>query len=58
MKSLKQIVYLYRNELPGLCGMVTINHSENDDFNTLPSVEVTQVLPAQDMTDNGKRFFS
>ncbi|XP_014614125.1 PREDICTED: uncharacterized protein LOC106792305 isoform X2 [Polistes canadensis] len=44
-----------KNDLPGLCGMVTINHSDNDNFNTLPSIEVSQVPPLQDTIDNGKR---
>ncbi|KAI4502908.1 hypothetical protein M0802_001952 [Mischocyttarus mexicanus] len=44
-----------KNDLPGLCGMVTINHSDNDNFTTLPSIEVSQVPPSQDTIDNGKR---
>ncbi|XP_043504237.1 uncharacterized protein LOC122525480 isoform X5 [Polistes fuscatus] len=45
-----------KNDLPGLCGMVTINHSDNDNFNTLPSIEVSQVPPLQETIDNGKRI--
>ncbi|KAK2586445.1 hypothetical protein KPH14_010720 [Odynerus spinipes] len=43
-----------KSEFLGLPGMVTLNHSENEGFNTLPALEVSQVL-VQDTTDNGKR---
>lgn len=47
--------YYDRNEFLGLAGMVTLNNSETDGFNRIPTLDVTQVV-TQDANDGGKRF--
>lgn len=48
--------YYDRNEFLGLAGMVTLNNSETDDFNRIPTLDVSQII-TQDVND-GKRFLS
>lgn len=44
-----------KNEFLGLAGMVTLNNSENEGFNRIPTVDVSHVV-TQDAIDGGKRF--
>ncbi|XP_066598045.1 uncharacterized protein [Prorops nasuta] len=46
-----------KSEFQGLTGMVTINKSETEGFNRLPSADISQVI-TQDAMDNGKRTTS
>ncbi|XP_072745553.1 uncharacterized protein [Anoplolepis gracilipes] len=43
-----------KNEFLGLAGMVTLNNSETDGFNRIPTLDVSQIV-SQDVNDNGKR---
>ncbi|KAG7213763.1 hypothetical protein KM043_002986 [Ampulex compressa] len=43
-----------KNEFLGLAGMVTLNNSENEGFNRIPTLDVSQVV-TQDNVDGGKR---
>jgi len=47
--------YYDRSEFLGLAGMVTLNNSETDGFNRIPTLDVAQVV-TQDANDGGKRF--
>ncbi|XP_032681302.1 uncharacterized protein LOC116848860 isoform X2 [Odontomachus brunneus] len=49
--------YYDRNEFLGLAGMVTLNNSETDGFNRVPTVDISQVV-VQDVSDGGKRTTS
>ncbi|XP_032681301.1 uncharacterized protein LOC116848860 isoform X1 [Odontomachus brunneus] len=46
-----------KNEFLGLAGMVTLNNSETDGFNRVPTVDISQVV-VQDVSDGGKRTTS
>lgn len=50
-------LYYDRSEFLGLAGMVTLNNSETDGFNRVPTLDVSQVV-TQDVIDGGKRFLS
>ncbi|XP_029156982.1 uncharacterized protein LOC114929581 isoform X1 [Nylanderia fulva] len=43
-----------KNEFLGLAGMVTLNNSETDGFNRIPTLNVSQVV-TQDIIDGAKR---
>ncbi|XP_070166520.1 uncharacterized protein [Polyergus mexicanus] len=43
-----------KNEFLGLAGMVTLNNSETDSFNRIPTLDVSQII-TQDVNDGGKR---
>ncbi|KMQ90107.1 dentin sialophospho isoform x2 [Lasius niger] len=47
-------LYYDRSEFLGLAGMVTLNNSETDGFNRVPTLDVSQVV-TQDVIDGGKR---